>query len=264
LSIAGSDSGGGAGVQADLKTFAAFGVHGMTAITAVTAQNTIGVREAAILNLDLIEAQIRAVVLDIGVDAAKTGMLANPDVVCLVSQLITNLRLPNVVVDPVVNAKGGYTLLSEGSLDIVRQKLLPVAMVVTPNLEEAGSLVERPVATVEDMRAAAKEIGDMGPRWVVVKGGHLPLTDDAVDVVWHAGSFEELRCPRIPSGDTHGTGCTFSAAVAAGLAKGREPMDAIRRAKAYVTEAIRNGLRIGQGHGPVDQLVGVTSPWREA
>ena len=263
LTIAGSDSGGGAGIQADLKTFAAFGVYGMTALTAVTAQNTLEVQAALELPLEMIEAQLRSVASDIGVDAVKTGMLSSHPVVDMVADLLGELRLPNLVVDPVMVAKGGHPLLSDGARAAVRQRLLPLARVVTPNLHEAAALTGRPIATLDDMREAARELGASGAQWVVVKGGHLPeeAEAEAIDVVFHGSEIEELRAPRCPTRNTHGTGCTFSAAIAAGLAKGQSVDNAIRNAKSYVTQAIASSLALGRGHGPTNHLVGVSSHW---
>ncbi len=261
LTIAGSDSGGGAGIQADLKTFAAFGVYGMSAITAITAQNTIGVQAVHPVPLAVIEAQLVSVMSDIGVDAAKTGMLGTADVVELVSTLIKRLCIPNLVVDPVMVAKSGDTLLAADARSAVRAALLPLATVVTPNLPEAETLLGRPVRDLRTMRDAARELFQLGAQWVVVKGGHLPDEEDAIDLVYDGATFTELRSPRTRSGNTHGTGCTFSAAIAAGLAAGRQPLDAIRTAKEYITAAIESAPRIGHGHGPTNHLAGVTSRW---
>jgi len=261
LTIAGSDSGGGAGIQADLKTFAAFGVFGMSAITAVTAQNTVGVQAVHGVPLDIIESQLESVMSDIGADAAKTGMLGTVEVVELVAKCVLGLGIPNLVVDPVMVAKSGDVLLSKSAREAVRTALLPLATVVTPNLPEAEALIGRPVRNVDEMRAAARELHGLGVRWVIVKGGHLPESEDAVDLVYDGRDFTELRAPRTHSRNTHGTGCTFSAAIAAGLAAGREPLDAIRTAKAYITAAIESAPDIGHGHGPTNHLIGVVSPW---
>ncbi|MSQ26276.1 MAG: bifunctional hydroxymethylpyrimidine kinase/phosphomethylpyrimidine kinase [Dehalococcoidia bacterium] len=261
LTIAGSDSGGGAGVQADLKTFMAFGVHGMSAVTAVTAQNTLGVQAAQELPVGLIEQQIRSVTSDIGVDAVKTGMLSSTAIVAAVGALVRELRLTRLVVDPVMMAKGGHPLLAEDARQAVLDQLLPQAMVATPNLPEAEALTGMQVRSVQEMRAAAVLLHERGARWVVVKGGHLRAEEDAVDVVYDGREFTELRAPRTPTRNTHGTGCTFSAAICAGLAKGYPPLNAIRLAKEYVTQAIATGPRLGQGHGPVNHLAGVRSIW---
>ncbi len=261
LTIAGSDSGGGAGIQADLKSFAAFGVYGMSAITAVTAQNTLGVQDALELPIALIEKQLRSVVSDIGVDAAKTGMLSSSEVVRLVASLIKELRIPHLVVDPVMIAKGGHPLLAEEARATVRTHLLPLATIVTPNTHEAAALTGLRVETLAEMKRAAREIRAAGAKWVVVKGGHAE-TADAIDVVYNGRSFTELRAKRIPTKNTHGTGCTFSAAIAAGLAKGARPDEAIAKAKAYVTQAIATAAPLGHGHGPTNHLAGTTSRWR--
>jgi hydroxymethylpyrimidine/phosphomethylpyrimidine kinase len=261
LTIAGSDSGGGAGIQADLKTFSAFGVYGMTAITAITAQNTLGVQAILELPLDLIEAQIQSVSEDIGVDAAKTGMLGSAPIVQLVSAAAGRLNIAKLVVDPVMIAKSGDALLREDAIEAVRTRLLPKALVVTPNLPEAEVLTGRPITGESGMREAARAIHDMGPRWVVVKGGHLPDSEDAVDLVWDGVDLTVMRSPRAPTRNTHGTGCTFSAAIAAGLARGLEPLEAIGRAKRFVTRAIDASLALGGGHGPTNHLVGVQSEW---
>jgi hydroxymethylpyrimidine/phosphomethylpyrimidine kinase len=261
LTIAGSDSGGGAGIQADLKTFTAFGVYGTSVLTAVTAQNTVGVFGVEELPPAFIAAQLDAVLGDIGTDAAKTGMLANAAIVSLVTEKAREHRIPNLVVDPVMMAKSGDALLAEEAQSAVRDLLLPVAFVVTPNAPEAEVLTGVRVDSLPAMREAATRLHAMGVRWAVVKGGHLPLEGEAVDVVYDGRTFTELRSPRFPTKNTHGTGCTFSAAIAAGLARGMEPLDAIRRAKAYVSRAIESSLAIGGGHGPTNHLAGVTSEW---
>jgi hydroxymethylpyrimidine/phosphomethylpyrimidine kinase len=262
LTIAGSDSGGGAGIQADLKTFTAFGVYGMSALTAVTAQNTVGVFGVEVLPLSFIAAQIDAVMTDIGTDAAKTGMLSSAAIVALVAEKTREYGIANLVVDPVMIAKSGDTLLAEDAQAAVRDLLLPVSLVVTPNAPEASALTGVAVEGLEAMREAAVILHAKGVQWVVVKGGHVPIEGEAVDLVYDGREFTELRSPRFPTKNTHGTGCTFSAAIAAGLARGLPPMDAIRRAKAYVSRAIETSLAIGQGHGPTNHLAGVTSEWR--
>ncbi|HEY7294628.1 MAG TPA: bifunctional hydroxymethylpyrimidine kinase/phosphomethylpyrimidine kinase [Dehalococcoidia bacterium] len=261
LTIAGSDSGGGAGIQADLKTFMAFGVFGMSAITALTAQNTVGVQGIHPVPLDFIEQQLESVMSDIGADAAKTGMLGNASIVERVAACVERLRIPNLVVDPVMVAKSGDVLLAEDARNAVRERLLPLATVVTPNLPEAEVLTGSPVRSLEEMRAAAVALHRLGVPWVVMKGGHLAETEDAIDLVYDGRSFTELRSPRTHSQNTHGTGCTYSAAIAAGLASGRTPPEAIRTAKQYITAAIASAPRIGHGHGPTNHLTGVTSRW---
>jgi len=261
LTIAGSDSGGGAGIQADLKTFTAFGVYGMTAVTAITAQNTVGVQAIQELPLDLIAAQVRSVAGDIGIDAVKTGMLGSAGIVELVAELVRSLELPRLVVDPVMVAKGGDALLKSDAVGALRTALLPLALVVTPNLPEAEVLTGGPVSGEAGMRRAAREIRELGPQWVVIKGGHLPEEEDAVDLVFDGSTFTVLRSPRVRTSNTHGTGCTFSAAIAAGLARGLDPAEAIGRAKRYVSRAIAESLALGGGHGPTNHLVGVSSEW---
>ena len=248
LTIAGSDSGGGAGIQADLKTFAALGVYGLSALTAITAQNTQGVRAAQELPPELVEAQIEAVLEDIGADAAKTGMLANSAIIEVVARCVSrwNLRL---VVDPVMVAKGGDPLLQPEAITTLSSVLLPLAEVVTPNLLEAEALTGKRVETLDDMRAAARAIAELGPRHVVVKGGHRAA--DPVDVYFDGKRFAELRAERISTRHTHGTGCTFSAAIAAFMARGLPVDAAVTAAKNYITEAIRHAPGIGSGHGPV-------------
>lgn len=262
LTIAGSDSGGGAGIQADLKAFSAFGVFGMSAITAITAQNTVAVTGVVELPLDIIARQIDAVVSDIGVDAVKTGMLANPAIVELVAEKVEEWSLPNLVVDPVMIAKSGAPLLSEEARLTVRDRLLPLAKVATPNLHEAAALVGHEIEDLEDMQEAAAELHAAGVEWVVVKGGHRSQEGEAMDVVFNGRDYEILTAPYIDTRNTHGTGCAFASAIAAGLAKGVPVLEAIRRAKQFITRAIETGLPLGKGHGPANALVDVTSPWQ--
>ena len=250
LTIAGSDSGGGAGIQADLKTFAAHGVYGTSAVTAITAQNTLGVTAWEAVASDLVTAQIEAVASDIGVDAVKTGMLANAAIVEAVGAAIASLDLPRVVVDPVMVAKGGAKLLDDEAVEAMKAELLPRAFVVTPNVLEASALAGIPVRNVHEARAAAERIAALGAAAVIVKGGHLPGAD-AIDVFFDGREFVELRAPRIETRHTHGTGCTFSSAIAANLALGRPLADAVARAKAYLTDAIRHAPGLGGGHGPL-------------
>ncbi len=253
LTIAGSDSGGGAGIQADLKTFAAHGVYGTCAITAVTAQNTLGVTAVASLPADVVVAQIEAVASDIGVDAVKTGMLANAAIVEAVVAAIDTLELPNVVVDPVMVAKGGDRLLEEEAVTAIKSELLRRALVVTPNAEEASVLAGMTIRSADDARTAAKRILALGANAVIVKGGHVP-GPDAIDVLYDGRSFTELRAPRIDTRNGHGTGCTFAAALAANLALGKTLHEAAASAKEYVTQALRAGFAIGRGHGVPDHF----------
>lgn len=252
LSIAGSDSGGGAGIQADLKTFTVLGTYGMTAITAVTAQNTLGVHGIYPVPPEFVALQIRAIYEDIGAEAVKTGMLVNAPVVLAVAEELRRQKAQNLVVDPVMVAKGGEGLLEPGACDALRQALLPLALVVTPNVPEAEVLTGGRINSRDDMRQAAREIWEMGPAYVVLKGGHME--GDATDLVFDGTQFVELRGERISSTSTHGTGCTFSAALAAYLAKGREPIDAMKAAKEFVTHAIRHAGGIGKGCGPTNHI----------
>ncbi len=252
LSIAGSDSGGGAGIQADLKTFSALGVFGMTAITAVTAQNTVEVTAVVEIPPEDVGRQIDAVVTDIGVDAAKTGMLSSVPIIEVVADRIRQHGISRLVVDPVMISKAGAPLLRPEAMTTLRRLILPLALVVTPNLHEAGVLLGRDIRTVEEMAAAARALADLGPRYVVVKGGHLE--DAAVDVVFDGQRIERLEAPRIPTPHTHGTGCVFSAAITAGLARGRDVPEAIRAAKAFITRAIEAALPLGHGHGPANPM----------
>ena len=258
LTIAGSDSGGGAGIQADLRTFAFLGVHGTSAITAITAQNTRDVTGILELPVELITQQIDAVVDDIGVQAAKTGMLASAEIIAAVADAIERHGIRNLVVDPVMVAKGGARLLRDDAVAALRQRLLPLAAVVTPNLPEAAVLLGRPVESLEDRRQAARDLVAMGARAAVVKGGHAE--GDAVDVFFAGAEIAELRAPRVDTQNTHGSGCVFSAAIAAGLARGLETANAVREAKVFVTRAILSSLEIGHGHGPVNAAFGLGEP----
>jgi hydroxymethylpyrimidine/phosphomethylpyrimidine kinase len=257
LTIAGSDSGGGAGIQADLKTFAAHGVFGTSAITAITAQNTLGVTAWQALPADLVIAQIEAVAGDIGADAVKTGMLATAAIVEAVAATIRELDLPHVVVDPVMIAKGGDRLLEEDAVHAIRAELLPLAQVVTPNIPEAEVLAGMAISSVADMREAGRRILDLGPRVVLVKGGHLPAAhaaDDVIDVVCAGGESHELRGRRFKTRHTHGTGCTLASAIAANLATGLAARAAIARAREYLSGAIEHAPGIGKGHGPLNHF----------
>lgn len=253
LTIAGSDSGGGAGIQADLKTFAALGVYGTSAITAITAQNTVGVTAAQALSADLVTAQIEAVASDIRVHATKTGMLATAAIVEAVAAAISDLELPLVVVDPVMLAKSGDRLLDDDAVLAVMKELLPRAYLVTPNIPEAEVLSGLRITSLDDAKTAAKKILESGASAVVVKGGHA-AGDDLVDLLYDGRTFVELHTPRIDTRNTHGTGCTFAAATAARLALGDSLTDAVTRAQAYVAGAIRHGLNVGHGHGPLDHF----------
>ena len=257
LTIAGSDSGGGAGIQADLKTFAAHGVYGTSAITAVTAQNTLGVTAWEPISTELVIAQIEAVADDLAPAAVKTGMLATAAIVEAVAAAIAGLDLPNLVVDPVMIAKGGDRLLREDAVASIRTELLTRAEVATPNIPEAEVLAGASIRTIDDMRAAARRIRALGPRVVVVKGGHLGDPSTAgfvIDIVCTPDTEFELRGPRIDTRQTHGTGCTFAAAIAAALALGQPMEEAIRSARAYLEGAIRHAPGLGAGHGPLNHF----------
>jgi hydroxymethylpyrimidine/phosphomethylpyrimidine kinase len=255
LTIAGSDSGGGAGIQADLKTFQAFGVYGTSVVTAVTAQNTRGVYAIHNVPLSNVRAQIEAVVSDLPPAALKTGMLATADLVAAVAAAIREHALVKCVVDPVMVATSGDRLLEEEAETALARELLPLAEIVTPNVHEAEILAGIPVASVDDMRAAAKRILDSGSRAVLVKGGHL--SGDPVDLLLTRSGERIWRRPRIASRHTHGTGCTLSAAIAAGLARGDGPTSAVDRAIRYVAQAIAAAPGLGHGHGPVGHSVDV-------
>ncbi len=249
LTIAGSDSGAGAGIQADLKTFAALGVYGTSALTAITAQNTLGVTKVLELDSEIIAAQIDAVVEDIGAHAVKTGMLGNSAIIEIVVKKIRQHKLKNLVVDPVMVAKGGDRLLRKNAIEVLRSKLVPLAMVVTPNIPEAEALTGLRLNRAADIEEAARQIHALGARSVVIKGGHR--NGPATDLFYDGKHFLELRAVRIRSRHTHGTGCTFSAAIAAYLARGEKLEPAVTQAKRYITEAIRRGFAVGSGHSPV-------------
>ena len=260
LTIAGSDSGGGAGIQADLKTFSALGVFGMTAITAVTVQNTQGVSGYEALPPELVRDQIVAVATDIGVDAAKTGMLATEAIVEAVADALVETGIGNLVVDPVFVSKHGHALLVPEAVDALRTRILPLARLVTPNLPEAAGLTGVEVGSRDEMRRAADAILAMGPGAVLVKGGHLEGSQDASDLLVDADGETWLSSPRVDTPHTHGTGCTLSAAIAAHLARGDGLRIAVEAGKAFVTEAIRHALPLGGGIGPVDQLWSIPRP----
>ena len=259
LTIAGSDSGGGAGIQADLKAFAALGVHGMSVVTAVTAQNTTGVTAVHAIPPDVVAAQLDAVAGDIGVDAAKTGMLFSADIIAVVAERVKKWKVP-LVVDPVMIAKSGAVLLQPEAREALVRLLLPLATVVTPNAHEAAAIIGGPVETLADAERAARRIAELGPDAVVVKGGHL-TGDQAVDVLFVGGELHYFRAERVPSMTDHGTGCTFGACIVAGLARGDTLLQAVAQAKRIVTDAVRFGVRVGGGNGPVNPLAGL---YREA
>ena len=252
MTIAGSDSGGGAGIQADLKTFAALGVYGTSALTAVTAQNTVGVRAVEEAPPALVAAQIDAVLEDIGADAAKTGMLSSAAIVAVTVGRIRAHGIARLVVDPVMVAKSGDRLLREDAVRALRTDLLPLARVVTPNLPEAETLAGVTIGSRADLEDAARRIAALGPRYVLIKGGHAP--GDPIDILYDGRAFREYPGARIATTSTHGTGCTLSAAIVAYLARGLAVEDAVGRAKEYVVAAMCAASPIGRGHGPLHHL----------
>ena len=249
LTIAGSDSGGGAGLQADLKTFAAHGVFGLTAITAVTAQNTLTVSRVLALPPEMIRAQIAAVAGDFEIHATKIGMLANASIAAAVAAALDDYRLPHVVLDPVMVAKGGSRLLDDAAVAVLRDRLLSRAEIITPNAPEAEALTGLNIHSPDDLQTAAARLVEMGARAAVVKGGHLE--GPAIDLLFDGVTATRLEAERVPGRHTHGTGCTFSSAIAARLALGATLIDAVRAAKAYVSEAIRRAPGLGHGAGPL-------------
>lgn len=261
LTIAGSDSGGGAGIQADLKTFAARGVYGMSVITAVTAQNTLGVQAVVALPAPFIGRQIDSVMNDIGADVIKIGMLANKETIDVVANRLQKYDSRLVVLDPVMIAKGGHSLLKKDAERALLKKLVPLAFVLTPNLHEARALTGLPINTVEDMERAAVMLHQHGARNVVVKGGHLPHNAYAVDVLYDGTTFHEFSVKRIQTKNTHGTGCTFASAIASELAKGKDIYEAVRIAKKYLTDALKASrhFSLGKGYGPLNHIYGLIS-----
>jgi hydroxymethylpyrimidine/phosphomethylpyrimidine kinase len=249
LTIAGSDSGAGAGIQADLKTFAALGVYGTSAITAITAQNTVGVTEILELAPHIVAAQIDAVIDDIGAQAVKTGMLATAPIIETVAEKIREHGMVNVVVDPVMVATSGDLLIKKNAVDALRTRLIPLATLVTPNVAEANALTGLTITNARDIRRAAQRIVDMGAQSVMIKGGHR--RGPAIDLFFDGKKFRQLRTQRIRTIHTHCTGCTLSAAIAAFLARGEKLESAVMHAKTYITAAIRKGFAVGSGHGPV-------------
>jgi len=253
LTIAGSDSSGGAGVQADLKTFAAHGVYGLSAITAVTAQSTIGVTASAALSAELVTAQIEAVVSDIAPHAAKTGMLPNGAVIEAVAAAIDDLQIPLLVVDPVMIAKSGDRLMDDEAVGVLKSELIRRAFLVTPNVPEAETLAGIRIDDEESRHEAVRRILALGPTAVILKGGHLP-SPEIVDLLYDGHRFTEFRTERVPGRNTHGTGCTFAAALTAHLALGHQLADAVPQAQRYVAGAIRGAPMLGRGHGPMDHF----------
>jgi len=252
MTIAGSDSGAGAGIQADLKTFAALGVYGTSVLTAITAQNTRAVLAIAEVPEEVIALQLDGVMEDIGTDAIKTGMLSSATIIETISERLEAWGIPNLVVDPVMVAKSGDALLQATAIRALATKLLPLCLIVTPNIPEAEVLSKREIRSDVDAREAARAISALGPRYVVIKGGHRG--GEPVDVVFDGIAFVEFSTERVDTENTHGTGCTFSAAIAAYLARGFSPLDAIGSAKEYLTGALKASYRIGDGHSPVNHF----------
>lgn len=252
LTIAGSDSGGGAGIQADLKTITVCGGFGMSVVTALTAQNTLGVHGIHDVPPAFVAAQFDAVATDIGIDAAKTGMLSTSEILGVVAEKIRQYAIEKLVVDPVMVAKGGTMLIREEAIRTLIAELVPLAFVVTPNIPEAEAMSGIRIADLSGMKRAARIIREMGAKHVVVKGGHL--SGDATDLLYDGHEFTALASPRIATTDTHGTGCTYSAAIATFLGRGMDVPGAVREAKRYITEAIRKAWRLGGGHGPTNHL----------
>lgn len=253
LTIAGSDSGGGAGIQADLKTFSAFRVFGMSVLTALTAQNSVGVHGVHNVPPEFVAQQIDVVLDDFGADAVKVGMLSTAPIVRAVAARLRAHAQERIVVDPVMIAKSGDPLLQPDAREALVGEMLPLALVVTPNLHEAAAIAGITVETEKEMEEAARRIGALGPRHVLVKGGHLK--DSATDLLWDGKEMIRFTAPRIDSANTHGTGCTYSSAIAAGLALGQPLPEAVRHAKAYVTAAIREGFQAGHGVGALRHFV---------
>lgn len=256
MTIAGSDSGGGAGIQADIKTLGSLGVHGVTAITALTAQNTTGVTMVHQVSAEFLLEQLRQLTSDFKIEATKTGMLAGPELIEVVVRAVEAFGLRNLVVDPVVTAKSGARLIDEPGLKLMVSELFPKALIVTPNTEEAALILGGKVETLSDVKNAAEALHKKGPRYVLVKGGHLQ--GPATDFLFDGSSFVEFHSERIETQNTHGTGCILSSAIAGYLARGEEVLEAVRKAKELVTQAIRFGLSIGNGTGPANPLA-----WRE-
>ncbi|MBU8728624.1 bifunctional hydroxymethylpyrimidine kinase/phosphomethylpyrimidine kinase [Cytobacillus oceanisediminis] len=252
LTIAGSDSGGGAGIQADLKTFQELGVFGMSALTAVTAQNTKGVQGVYPMTAEAVSAQIQSIGEDLRPDAVKTGMLFSADIIESVFNEIVRYGWKNVVIDPVMIAKGGASLLQNEAILAMKKHLIPLSLVITPNIPEAEVLTDIRIRSLEDKREAAKKLHHLGAKNVIIKGGHDEAKDIAADLLFDGESFSEFKSSRIQTANTHGTGCTYSAAITAGLADGLTVPEAVDRAKKFIQAAIENDLGIGSGHGPTN------------
>ncbi|WP_134682936.1 bifunctional hydroxymethylpyrimidine kinase/phosphomethylpyrimidine kinase [Brevibacillus migulae] len=256
LTIAGSDSGGGAGIQADLKTFHQLGVYGMSALTAITAQNTLGVAAVYPMSVDAVAQQIEEVLRDIGTDALKTGMLFDAPIITTVAEKIRQHGVKRVVVDPVMVAKGGAKLLQDEAIEALKTQLLPLAMVVTPNLPEAECLTGMTIKDLPAMKEAAVLIHQMGPKYVIVKGGHME-DDQITDLLYDGEQFHTFGHQRVHTRHTHGTGCTFSAALTAQLAKGTDILAAVEQAKRFIIQAIATAPQLGGGHGPTNHWASI-------
>ena len=252
LTIAGSDSGGGAGIQADLKTFQELDVYGMSALTAVTAQNTLGVQAVYPMEAEAVAEQIQSVGEDLGTDAVKTGMLFNEEIIEAVAIKIKQFRWEKVVVDPVMIAKGGSPLLQKQAVSALKKHLLPICLVITPNIPEAEVLTGMSISSNDEKKEAARRLRSLGAKFVVIKGGHEEDVKESVDLLFDGDEFAYFSSPRINTTHTHGTGCTFSAALAAELAKGSSVYDAVSIGKAFIQAAIEEQLNIGHGHGPTN------------
>ncbi|SHK22506.1 bifunctional hydroxymethylpyrimidine kinase/phosphomethylpyrimidine kinase [Alicyclobacillus tolerans] len=263
MTIAGSDSGGGAGIQADLKTFAAFDVYGSSCITALTAQNTLDVLGIMEMTPEFVQLQLQSILDDIGTHALKTGMLSNENIIHVVAQTLQQYKITNIVVDPVMISKSGKSLLSYSAIQAMKEQLLPLADILTPNLPEAETLCGYPITTFEQCLQAAQDLASLGPRIVIIKGGHANEGDGpsshVVDLVFDGENFTSFHSPRIPSHKTHGTGCTFSAAITAGLARGMNFLNAIASAKSFVQDAIEAATDwdVGNGYGPTNHSVAI-------
>jgi hydroxymethylpyrimidine/phosphomethylpyrimidine kinase len=255
LTIAGSDSGGGAGIQADLKTFQELGVYGMTAITAITAQNTLGVQGVYPVSLEGITEQLHSIGTDLTPDAVKLGMLFSSEIIQIVAEHIKKFGWNNIVLDPVMIAKGGASLLQQEAVQALKEYLLPLATVVTPNVPEAEVLTGMEIQNIEDSKEAAKVLHELGAKYVIMKGGHAEYQgNEVIDLLFDGEQFIEFRSERIPSKQTHGSGCTFASAVTAGLAKGYSIEEAVQEAKRFISIAIEEPLNIGSGHGPTNHF----------
>lgn len=254
LTIAGSDSGGGAGIQADLKTFTSLGVYGLSVLTSITAQNTLGVNGIYDLPSEFVELQFDSVANDIGFDAVKLGMLSNIDIAKTVAGKLVQYKANNIVIDPVMKAKDGSDLLKYSAVEIYKELLFPLAKIVTPNIPEAEILTSKKINTPKDMKNAAEIIMGFGCHSILLKGGHLSNDFPALDIYFDGDNFEEIVSARIETKNTHGTGCTYSAAICANLAKGMKLSDSVKKAKEYVSGAIQNSFKIGGGNGPLNHF----------